>query len=87
MFVNDKLEIFVHEVENQKCIEHISNVLTEWHMKRSKNPKKFWHKGDICVAQRFIDGSFHRAKIRRVHSKRRKCLVNNYCELFHENEI
>lgn len=66
----------MQELENQKLIGHMSNELTAWHENRTKNPTKFWKKGDICVAQRSSDGKYHRAEIQRVCQKQRKCLVN-----------
>lgn len=71
------LEIYVQELESQKLVDQISNELTEWHKNRTKNPSKFWNKGNICVAPRSSDGKYHRAEIQRLCQKQRKCLVNS----------
>lgn len=77
MHINKKLEIFAQETESQKVVECMSNALTEWHKNRTKNPSKFWRRGDICVALRGSDGKYHRAEIQRMNQKHRKCLVNS----------
>lgn len=66
----------MQELENQKVIERISNGLTAWHKNRTKNPGKFWRRGDICVALRSSDGKYHRAEVLRLIQKHRKCLVS-----------
>lgn len=75
VFIDNKLEMYVQDLENQKIVELISYELTVWHKNRTKNPTKFWSKGDICVARRSNE-RYHRAEIQRVYHKQRKCLVN-----------
>lgn len=75
MFIDSQLTIYVQEWENRKCIKFMSEMLTEWHRNCVKNPRKFWNKGDICVAQRNSDGMYHRAKVQKVRAKQQKCLV------------
>lgn len=83
VFVDNNLAIYVQEWENRKCIEHISNVLTNWHQKHVKNPRRLWYDGEICVAQRNSDRMYYRAEIQRVLVKQRKCLVNkNFFRFF-----
>lgn len=61
-FIDDNLNIYVHDSEHRECVDHMVTKLTEWHKKHTKYPSKRWKKGDYCTAI-CNDGFCRRAEI------------------------
>lgn len=75
-FVDNKMIMTIHTIEQHKMLTEMSKKLTEWH-KNSDEPDTItdWRLNEICIAK-YLDGTYHRGEVKYVNAGEKRCVVS-----------